>query len=246
MGLFILVQDVLHQPLGRISAETLCDLFALSETGEQLPKPLLKELDFFCRQKLREVQDLPDGKPMSSFLLGFKTLDPHMVPLRLRSTLESLDEGQSLSAEAAEILASLMARWRDVIPTPLQLPTRSTRNIEHPPTPDRLLAPDEVEKKKTRSESTPRSSRTPAAQKDARRVEWIREDALGRLVEYTDKGLKEPVIVGGIVHRSPFKDLTESEVLAELRAMKRDGLVNFSAGRWSMRRGARPMRTYRS
>ena len=67
---------------------------------------------------------------------------------------------------------------------------------------------------------------------DDRREAWIREDATGRLKTWGAKGLKESIVVAGARHRSPYKDLTEAEVLATLRKMKREGHLRFSAGRW--------------
>jgi hypothetical protein len=67
---------------------------------------------------------------------------------------------------------------------------------------------------------------------DTRREEWIREDVISRLVNYGAKGLKEPIVVAGARHRSPWKDMTETEVLAVLRKLKREGRLRDSAGRW--------------
>jgi hypothetical protein len=69
---------------------------------------------------------------------------------------------------------------------------------------------------------------------DTRREDWIRVDVLSRLKNYGSRGLKQQIIVAGTRHRAPWDDLSEKEVLAVLRKMKREGRVRFSAGRWMM------------
>jgi hypothetical protein len=238
-SLSVLTQDLLRQPLGRVAPETLADLFALSEASEQLPHSLHRDIGAFCQQKVREMEDLAGGQPMLEFLSGFLTVPGGLVPYSLREAIGGLDEGDNLSNEAAEALNALHQRWEGVHPDQITLPKRPTQSIEHPTPPERLRVPDPIEKPKIAAKASPRPkpSRTPAAQKDQRRSDWIREDILQRLDEYGERGLKEAVIVAGTLHRSPYKDLTETEIMAELRGLKRESQVSFSAGRWSRRRG---------
>ena len=72
---------------------------------------------------------------------------------------------------------------------------------------------------------------------DPRRAEWIREDAVTRLNsrEYVERGLKESILVAGIRHRSPYKDLTEEEVKAELRKLERERKLKHTGERWLAR-----------
>jgi hypothetical protein len=152
--------------------------------------------------------------------------------------VETLDEGQTLSAQAAEAWARLLVHWESCPPEPVRLPVRVARREATAP-PPAASSPASDKSSGTRSEPrAPRAPRAPAADRDERRPEWIREDVASRLAEYGEKGLKEPVLVGGTLHRSPFRDLTASEILAELRALKREGIVHFSAGRWSLKRSA--------
>jgi hypothetical protein len=76
--------------------------------------------------------------------------------------------------------------------------------------------------------------RTPAALVDPRRGEWVRDDVMARLGsrEYQERGLKESILVAGVKHRSPYKDLSDDEVRAELRRLERDRKLKHTADRW--------------
>ena len=82
------------------------------------------------------------------------------------------------------------------------------------------------------AKEAPKKKRRRSTIVDDERADWISEDVLSRVIKYGNRGLKEHVIVAGSRHRSPFKDLTEAEVLAVLRRMKREGRIRHSAGRW--------------
>ena len=77
-----------------------------------------------------------------------------------------------------------------------------------------------------------RTTRITASQVDDRKAEWIEEDVISRLQNYGSRGLKEAIIVAGTRHRAPMKDLSEAEILAVMRRLKRESKVRFSAGRW--------------
>lgn len=233
-SLFVLTQDLIGQTLGRLAPETLADLFALAELEDQLPKPMVRDLAAFVRQKTREIQDLPDGDPVLDFLEDLKRLPPRSVPANLRPVVLAIDSRTRLSAEGAELVRDLARAWEATPPAPIRLPTRQVKNIQKAETPVRLQSPSQQEEtRKSAREGTPRV-RTPTAMKDQRKTEWVRECLADRLAEYGDRGLKEAVLVAGLLHRSPFEDLTDAEILAELRALKREGRVATSAGRWSL------------
>jgi hypothetical protein len=67
---------------------------------------------------------------------------------------------------------------------------------------------------------------------DDARAAWIVEDVLSRLTLYGVRGLKEPIVVAGARHRAPWGDMTEAEVVAVLRRLKREERLRYSAGRW--------------
>jgi len=232
-SLFVLTQDLVRQPLGRLSADTLTDLFALSELEDQLPKTLLRDLESFSRQMTREIGDLPLGSPLDEFLREMAAIPGRRVPATLRPVVLALDVRDGLSAEAAELIREMAGRWKDAPPERITLPKKQLKTIQRTEAPLRLQTPDRQEEmRKAAGTERVRSPRAPAAQRDERRPAWIRECLMDRLDEYGERGLKEAVLLAGLRHRSPFDDLTDAEVLAELRALKRDARVRFAAGRW--------------
>ncbi|MEL6346872.1 MAG: hypothetical protein AAFV53_27410, partial [Myxococcota bacterium] len=87
-------------------------------------------------------------------------------------------------------------------------------------------------KKKAADPKKKRRTRMTASQVDDRRAEWIEEDVIDRLSNYGNRGLKESIIVAGSRHRASWEDLSEAEILAVLRRLKRESKVRYSAGRW--------------
>ena len=53
--------------------------------------------------------------------------------------------------------------------------------------------------------------------------------------EYAERGLKESIFVAGIMHRSPYKDMTAEEVKAELRRLERERKLKHTGERWMIR-----------
>lgn len=232
----VLTQDVLRLPLGQIDRGTLADLIALSEVPEQLPKQLAHDLTRFRPQMFREVGDLPDGAACLEFLQEIAALDPARVPASLRACVAD----QAANRKDRDVLLAveaLAARFAAAPPEAIQLP--APRPVARPSTSRIVAGPVSnpgrplIEKV---APATPRGERkaasTPTSMVDNRRAEWVEEDALDRLKQYAGKGLGEAVLVAGARHRAPWKDLTESEVLAVLRRLGREGKVRFSAGRW--------------
>lgn len=236
MDLLVLTQDLVRQPLGRLTVETVADLYALALVADQLPKSLQRDLEAFVPQKAREIRDLPDGTFIQDFLEEVASTPARLVPTTLREVVLGLVTREKLTAECAQILARLETAWGGTPPDPVVLKAKTAKRVEHIEAPFRLQTParqEELRKKAaTGGEPSTRTPRVPVSMKDQRRVDWIRETVTSRLVEYGDKGLKEAVLLAGLRHRSPFEDLTDAESLTELRAMKREGKVNFTAGRW--------------
>lgn len=235
MTLSVLTQDALRKPLGGLHPETLADLLALAE-AEGLPGQLTRDLGRFREQMMREVKDLPDGAPLEEFIAELEELEGERVPQSLRDVLAEREEEPALKSAAAAALAGFREGLAEVPPAPVEIVERKKVSVQRPAVPSSHRSPQERERsRRTPSgSSTPRAPRaTPAAQKDERREEWIREDLLSRLQGYGSTGLKQAILIAGAKHRSPYSDLTDEEVRAVLRKLGREGLVRHSAGRWS-------------
>lgn len=224
--LSVLTQDVLRLPVTQIEPATLLDLLALAEIPDQLSTALARDLGRFREQIFREIEDLPDGPALAEFASELAELDAGRAPQELRDHLAGLVEERE-HPEAVEALQALMSHWEGTEPESVTLPEPSvTPRVESG-------SKAKVQKVAPRTRA-PRRRTAAAATKDPRREEWIREDVLSRLVNYGNRGLKQPIVVAGARHRAPWKDLTEAEVLATLRKLKREGRLRFSAGRWMM------------
>lgn len=208
----ILVADLLRLHIERIETSVVADLFALSDAD--LPGSLAADLKVWAGRATREVLDLPEGDIRRGFLAEVAALPVANVPARLRAAIEGLST--SASTDTLVVIEQLVRSWADTPPTPLVLPTKKSRVSAQ-------VAAVEKAPRKTRAPKAPAVPKTPVADVDPRRAAFIRED-----VKYTldgkDPGIKENVLVGGIKHRSPFKDMTEAEIKAELRKIEREGL----------------------
>ncbi len=215
----IQVQDVLNLPIGQLAPQTLADIFALADAGEQLPTALARDLANYRDKLVRQLADLPDGAELAALVAGLNELPPEHLPAALREALAGQLEGRS-SEEVVGALREAVARWEGVEPAPVSIP-------EPAPAPAAAAMPAAKPKKKA-------TTRRRTTKVDERREEWIREDVTSRLVNYGSRGLKEAIVVAGARHRSPWNDLTEAEILVVLRRMKREGVLRYSAGRWMM------------
>ena len=236
-SLSVLTQDLLRQNLSDIAPGTLADLFALSEAGDVLPRPQLRDLQSFTRQKEREVRDLPDGKHLQGFLEDMASIEPSQVPASLRSVVENLQHVERLAQVTQEMLELLRSSWQEVEPAPLHLERRPAAVIHHPPTPKRLRTPTDEPSPRRRPRKGPASAPTSQPQAQNERESWIRQYVIERLDTHGDRGLKESILLATTCHQAPWNDMPKAEVLAVLRALKREGKVRNSAGRWS-----RPLR----
>lgn len=236
--LMVLTQDVLRKPLAYIHPATVADLFALSELSS-LPKPLPDDLARFCKQMAREYNDLHDGRGLEDVLAEYGDLPPARVPTSLRALILGRLASKTLSPTNRAGLEALGASWEGVNPEVVKLPEGKKARVERPPVPDSHKAPEErlaatsapaLPGARARVAAAPK---TPAAARDQRRDEWVREDMLDRLRSSSSNGLKQSILVAGARHRSPYKDLAEEEVLYALKRLEKDGLARLSAGRWS-------------
>ncbi len=220
----ILVDDLLRLHIERIETRVVADLFAVAD-GKLSPS-LSADLKGWAARATREILDLPDGEILRTFLAEVSEIPAGLVPQRLRDAVGSL-AAQS-SAATVQMIDEMAKVWEEETPTPVVLP----------------IAKAMVAVVKTRAPAKARSatSRTPAADVDPRRADYVRQDVMNTLAR-VENGIKESVLVGGIRHRSPFKDITENEIKAELRKMEREGLkqkagelrIKKTGERWGMR-----------
>ncbi len=221
----VLIQDVIRQHIDRIEPACVADLFALAET--KLPAGLVADLSFWAARAAREILDIPDGETRATFLAEVGEIAPESVPHGLRRAI--LAFAAVSQAETVALVEQLRERWESVEPTPITVPTPTARQSA-----DAIAA---KEKKAAKAPARPKVARTPAAMVDPGRAEWIRGDAVARLGarEYVERGLKESIFVAGLRHRSPYKDLTEEEVKAELRRLERERKLKHTGERWLIR-----------
>lgn len=231
-------QELLRLHSDRIAVPCIADLFAISEAD--LPATLAAELRLFTQRASREFLDLPEGPARLDFIAELSEIPPNRIPQNLRSAIEAFAAGSSeaVTRAAEQLLESLQG----VPPEAVTLPKPPAKRAASPAiTQNREV--DETPKKTPAKAPAKRSPRTPAAFVDPARAEWIRDDVMDRLKtrEYADRGLKESVLIAGCRHRagkipnSPYKDLTEEEVRAELRRLEREQKVKHTGDRWIIR-----------
>ena len=225
LTLGVLVPDLLRRGLAHLEGTAVADLFALSEGPAGVPAHLLRDLDAFARARERELCDMPDGEMLRAVLGDLAVLPAAEAPARLREALRRRGRRDGDSPATAALLARIEAAWAAGAPEAVSLSAPSALPpVARPAVPDRLKAPDE--------RGAPRPPRPPAPLRDERRDGWVREEVLERLDAHREQGLKESVLVAGALRRSPWEDLEESEVLAVLKALRQEGEVRASAGRW--------------
>lgn len=220
----ILVDDLLRLHIQRIETRVVADLFAVADG--QLSPSLSADLKGWAARATREILDLPDGDILRSFLAEVSEIPAGLVPQRLRDAVAAL-AAQS-SAETVKMIDEMAKVWEEETPTPVVLPIAKIKAV--------------VPKTRAPVKARSSSAKTPAADVDPRRADYIRQDVMHTLAR-VENGIKESVLVGGIRHRSPFKDITDSEIKAELRKLEREGLkqkagelrIKKTGERWGMR-----------
>ncbi len=236
-SLLVMIQDLMNRNIIHLDGGTLADLFALAELEEALPRHLHRDLDKIVRGKERELRDLPDGVLLQEQLQLLLSVPPTHTPHRLRKAVTELRGGRPLEAHTDQLLDTLLAAWEGVEP---QAPTpgqAGSAQVERPAVPKRLQMPDDSNPRRRRAAAAAKpkptaSQSTPAAKQDTGRSAWIRQHVLERLEARREQGLKETVLLAAACHNSPYGDMQRSEVLAELRELKKEGSVKNSAGRW--------------
>lgn len=233
----VLVAEALRLHIERVEPSCIADLFALSEVG--LKGAFGAELANWARKAAREIRDLPAGDVRTAFVAEVSELEPSQVPQTMREALSALAAASSGPTLAA--LDAAAAVWAGTPPAPVVLPQpkpKATKAVQEA-TVTRATTASAAAATRTKSETPARrlAPKTPAAMVDPRRAEWVREDVMARLGsrEYVERGLKENILVAGVKHRSPYKDLTDEEVRAELRRLERERKLKHTAERWLVR-----------
>lgn len=234
----ILLGEALRRPLVQVHGATLADMIALADV-EALPKALRQSLQAFANRMVLEIHDLPVGEPFEQFLAELESLEPALVPQRLRDGIAAEVEhrGELVRRRAEPVLA----RWREIPPDVITLGTGKPlihRVKTH-------AAPDETRAKRTslpagvpravRAEAAPKATRAaPTKFVDEDRQQWLVQVLLERLADYLEQGLREDVLIAGVRHRAraDYPDMTGAEVTAALRDLQTSGRVKHSAGRW--------------
>ena len=233
----VLVAEALRLHIDRVEPSCIADLFALSELG--LRGAFGAELSNWARRAAREIRDLPAGEARTAFVAEVGELDPAHVPAAMREALAALAAASSGPTLAA--LDAAAATWSATPPTPVVLPLPKPKAVKavQEATVTRATTASAAAATRTKTDTPARrlAAKTPAAMVDPRRGEWVREDVMARLGsrEYVERGLKESILVAGVKHRSPYKDLTDEEVRAELRRLERERKLKHTAERWLVR-----------
>jgi hypothetical protein len=192
---------------------------------------------------MREASDLPDGPALAELLRELAGVAPHAQPESLRASIREICADRK-HEDVIPAFEALEGHWATEEPIEIELPkgpAPEPKRVATPVKPRRASGGSSASNGASRpdpvheflpSAAKPRRRVASSTSNDSRREDWMREDVLSRLVNYGSRGLKQEIIVAGTRHRSPYSDLAESEVLAVLRKMKREGRVRFSAGRW--------------
>ena len=233
--LSVMAQDLLSHPLGRLSCETVTDLFAVADLGDSLPVELRNEMARWSVRMTAEVLDLPDGEPLRAFLGELASHGASLVPASLREAVHQRCRRPELSDGVRTLFESLEEAWTSVSPE-VASPGAVSVPVTRPATRERKARTSPVARERT--PRAPRAPRTPAAPRaaSADTVEgWLHRYFLERLSAYPDGGLKEPMLVVGALQQSPHEGLTRAQVLAELKRLKESGKLILSAGRWRVK-----------
>lgn len=228
----VLIQDVIRQHVDRIEPACVADLFALADA--KLSGALGGDLAQWAARAAREIRDLPAGDVRAAFVAEVAELSPELVPAGLRAAVLGLPA----QADIAARIEALRELWDTVAPAPVNLPAAAPKApVQAATVAHGATAAGASRAASASAPRAPRVVKTPASMVDPRRAEWIREDAVARLTsrEYVERGLKESILVAGIRHRSPYKDLTDEEVKAELRKLERERKLKHTGERWTAR-----------
>lgn len=176
---------------------------------------------------------MPDNGTRGAWLDEIVALPAEKIPTRLREAITALLPGSG--GAVVEQIETLAIGWASTAPELVTLPKkRAAPKVAAATT---RTAGGLRAVKAPAKPRVAKVAKTPAPMVDPRRAEWVREDAVTRLnsSEYQERGLKESIFLGGIKHRSPFKDMTDEEIKVILRRLEREGKVKHTGERWLAR-----------
>jgi len=231
--LSVLAQDLIRKPLVKLDPRSLCDLIALADS-EEITGSLSRDLRKFKDQMLREVSDLPDGVRLADFLADLINVGPARVPAALRQVVAERSESDE-SPDSVSRRVTLMGLFEETTPDSVTVTDQPAIRVVKA---EARKAP--VERKRgVRVGGATGGARSKgvstAKVKDVNRVAWIRDDIMERLSHYGSKGIKESLLVAGAIHRSPYNDLSPSEIKSELGSLKGLERIQLRQGRWSVK-----------
>ena len=227
LTLSVLVQDLVRKPLVGLDLRTLSDLFALADE-ESLPPDLLRDLRKFREQMLREIADLPDGEKLQDWLKDLLSVAAARIHGTLRSGVLSRADDIALRPQTMELLEKVESHFSTEQADGVEIVAKAVRVVQRGPN---ILSPEE--KKKRRAAGQTR--RAPRVEKNPERSQWIRADLLERLDNYGDRGLKQAMLLAGAKHRSPWDDLSDTEIVAVLRDLEKAGKIKRTTNRWAIK-----------
>lgn len=224
----ILVADLLRLHIERIELSCVADLFALAEAD--LPASLSTELRNWATRASRDVVDILEGEARAIFLSEVAELPAAKVSKGLREAVQGMAVHGSPGTLAA--LEELSKAWAAVEPEVIVIPKKAGKVVAAAAA---KAAKDPAAKVvKNAPKKRVGAAKTPAADVDPRRAQYIRDEAIATLSPY-ERGVKESILVAGIRSRAPFPDVNEAEVRSELRKLERERRLKKTAERWMIR-----------
>jgi hypothetical protein len=257
LTLSILCQDVVRQPLVEIAPVTVCDLLQLAVT-DGLPAQLQQDLDRFAPQMVREIGDLPDTL-FPGFMKDIEKVPAEHVPATVRRAVSTRAEAGKSVPKIVAAWDELLPFWEGSEVETIQLGGATSHvKVKEYDVPDSHKAPDERKHKpRARKKSAadgdattdaPGAVKSPRAAakdsftarmrnpqrpvRDPARASWLRKALLERLGNASG-GIKQALLVAGMLRRSEWADMAPDEVVTALRSLDKEGRVKLSAGRWS-------------
>ncbi len=257
LTLSILCQDVVRQPLVEIAPVTVCDLLQLAVT-DGLPVQLRQDLERFAPQMIREIGDLPDTL-FPSFMKELEKLPAEHVPAAVRQAVSARAETGKSVPKIKAAWDELLPFWVGSEIETIDLGASSSQvKVKEFDVPDSHKAPDERKHKPrarkkaaatgdastdapgakpapraaARDSYTARMRNPQRPERDPARASWLRKALLERLGNASG-GIKQALLVAGMLRRSEWADMAPDEVVSALRSLDKEGRVKLSAGRWS-------------
>jgi hypothetical protein len=235
--------EVLRRPIVQLTVATVVDICALADV-ESLPKNFRQSLRLFADKVPQQVNDLPNGEPVETFVTELGSIAAARVPMSIRSIAAREAAHTSRSDFVREQFQLVAEAWADAPVDPITLGTQRPKvqnlaPMEAPAEPVRHRSAAAASAPKPKAPLAAKAS-TPSRPVDVDRRNRVIELVLERLQDYPETGLREDVLVAGIRHRAraDYPDLTTSEIGGVLKDLESAKRVSGSAGRWKRRMGS--------